>query len=168
MITDCIIYNCDARVEMSEDARYEPCGNGTEVGMLRFLQANEVPIQDLLTRRQRESMIETNIPFGPIRKRQVIAIRPSVNDNFVRVVVKGAPEYIMPMCDSFLNREGEEENFKKGENERILEAEIVGKCAKKGLRTIVYAYKDISGAEWEQLKDDYNNFEAEQDRESLE
>lgn len=37
LIKDCIILNCDSRIEMSEDARYKPEGNGTEVGMLRFL-----------------------------------------------------------------------------------------------------------------------------------
>ena len=38
LIKDVIILNCDARVEMSvEDAKYKPEGNGTEVGMLRFL-----------------------------------------------------------------------------------------------------------------------------------
>ena len=36
-IVDCIVKNCDARVEMSEEGFYEPTGNGTEVAMLRFL-----------------------------------------------------------------------------------------------------------------------------------
>jgi len=38
IVEDCIILNCDSRVEMSVEARYTPEGNGTEVGMLRFLQ----------------------------------------------------------------------------------------------------------------------------------
>lgn len=37
LIKDCIILNCDSRIEMSEDAKYEAEGNGTEVAMLRFL-----------------------------------------------------------------------------------------------------------------------------------
>lgn len=36
-IRDCVIYNCESRIEMSEDAKYIPVGNGTEVGMLKFL-----------------------------------------------------------------------------------------------------------------------------------
>jgi magnesium-transporting ATPase (P-type) len=98
IIKDCIILNCDARVEMSEDARYEPTGNGTEAGLLKFLQLNEFAIQDLLTQRQRLGLVETGIPFGPIRKRQLVAIRPSPTTDYVRVVVKGAPEYILPFC----------------------------------------------------------------------
>lgn len=36
-IRDSVIYNCESRIEMSEDAKYIPVGNGTEVGMLKFL-----------------------------------------------------------------------------------------------------------------------------------
>jgi len=42
----------------------------------------------------------TNIPFGPIRKRQVVAIRPTRDSDLVRVIVKGAPEFVLPMCTS--------------------------------------------------------------------
>lgn len=38
ILKDCIIYNCESRVEMNEDAKYVPVGNGTEVALLRFLQ----------------------------------------------------------------------------------------------------------------------------------
>ena len=51
LVTDCIILNNDARIEMSEDARYIPNGNGTEVAMLKFLQDNDIAIQDLMTNR---------------------------------------------------------------------------------------------------------------------
>lgn len=83
---------------MSDDAFYVPEGNGIEKGMLNFLSDNEISIYDLYIRKQKENIMETNIPFGPIRKRQVVAIRPSVNHDYVRVVVKGAPEYIIEMC----------------------------------------------------------------------
>lgn len=53
---------------MSEDAKYVPTGNGTEAGMLRFLQRNEFAIQELLSQRERAGTLETTIPFGPIRK----------------------------------------------------------------------------------------------------
>jgi P-type E1-E2 ATPase len=32
-----IVYNSESKVEMSDDAKYVPTGNGTEVGLLRFL-----------------------------------------------------------------------------------------------------------------------------------
>lgn len=54
---------------MSDDAMYVPTGNGTEVGMLNFLTDNEISIYDLYKSRERNCEVETNIPFGPIRKR---------------------------------------------------------------------------------------------------
>jgi magnesium-transporting ATPase (P-type) len=54
------------------------------------------------------------------------------------------------------------------ENNRILDQEIVEKCAKKGLRCMVYAYKDVDIDTWEDLKMRHNDFESEKDRESLE
>lgn len=45
---------------------------------------------------------------------------------------------------------------------------MIAKCAKKGLRTIVYAYKDIYYGEWEQMQENNNNFVNEADRELLE
>lgn len=51
VLVDCIIKNCDARVEMSEDGYYEPIGNGTEVAMLSFLQENGVVVQKKLASR---------------------------------------------------------------------------------------------------------------------
>lgn len=146
---------------MSEDAKYVPQGNGTEVGMLKFLQGNNICIQDLLAQKARQGRMETNIPFGPIRKRQVVAIRPDANSEFVRVVVKGAPEFIMPFCTKQLGADGDDEYLDSSENTRILEDEIIDNFAKKGLRTIVYAYKDIDTEEWEQLQTDNNNFESE-------
>jgi magnesium-transporting ATPase (P-type) len=71
LIIDSIIMNNDSKIEMSlgEDPVYEASGNGTEVAMLRFLQANNVPVHELLTKRQRESEHECSIPFSPLRKR---------------------------------------------------------------------------------------------------
>ncbi len=74
-LKDAIIYNCDARIEMSDEAMYVPQGNGTEVGMVKLLSDNEISVQELFTHKTRYSILETNIPFGPIRKRQLVAVR---------------------------------------------------------------------------------------------
>jgi magnesium-transporting ATPase (P-type) len=37
VLKDSIIFNCESRIEMSEEGFYIPTGNGTEVGMLKFL-----------------------------------------------------------------------------------------------------------------------------------
>jgi len=80
---------------MSEGGYYEPVGNGTEVAMLRFLQENEISVQDLLTDRQRVSEHECSLPFNSIRKRQTTVIRSYKGCDKVRIVVKGAPEVVM-------------------------------------------------------------------------
>lgn len=54
------------------------------------------------------------------------------------------------------------------ERERVLESEIIGKCCKKGLKTIAYAYKDISYYDWDFIKKNHNNFLTEKDRLLLE
>ncbi len=38
LVKESILFNCDARVEMNEDAMFESVGNGTECGLLDFLQ----------------------------------------------------------------------------------------------------------------------------------
>ena len=122
IIRDCIVLNCDARIEMSvDDARYAPEGNGTEVGMLRFLQQNNYEVQELLAKRHREGEQECTIPFGPIRKRQVEVIRPYAGCDYVRVVVKGAPEYVLKHCTRILNSDGEPEHLDEDEKRRILD-----------------------------------------------
>lgn len=98
--------NCDARVEMSDDGFYEAVGNGTETAMLTFLQNNDFTVQDLLSKRQRESEHECSLPFNPIRKRQTTVIRPFKGCDYVRVVVKGAPEKVLPMCTQMLDSQG--------------------------------------------------------------
>ena len=98
ILIDCIIMNCDSRVEMSDDAFYVPAGNGTEVAFLRFLQDNQIQIEDLLTQRQRLGEHECCIPFNPVRKRQTTVIRPHKGCDYVRVVCKGAPEYVTKLC----------------------------------------------------------------------
>jgi magnesium-transporting ATPase (P-type) len=157
-----IIFNCEARVEMSDDALYEACGNGTEVGMLRFLQSNDMEISALMTKRQRESTIETNVPFGPVRKRQVVAVRPSKTHKYVRIVVKGAPEYVINSCTHQMMADGEEYVLDASERSKIIDEEVAGRC-KKGLKCIMYAYKDIDVDEWDYLKETSNNFETERE-----
>jgi magnesium-transporting ATPase (P-type) len=153
---------------MSDDAKYIPVGNGTEVGLLRFLQESNYEIQDLLTVRQRQGILETNIPFSSIRKRQLVAIRPHANAEYVRVVIKGAPEVVLPMCKSQLNQRGEEVNLSNDERDHLLNQEIINGFCRKGYRSIVYGYSDIKVFDWEILEKQHNNFQSENDRQVLE
>lgn len=81
---------------MNDEAFYVPVGNGTDVGMIKFLQDADVAVHDII--KKKYGRIETIIPLSPIRKRQVIAVRHPDMDEVVRVFVKGAPEYIIDNC----------------------------------------------------------------------
>lgn len=56
----------------------------------------------------------------------------------------------------------------ESERDRILNTEVIEKSARKGLKTIIYAYKDIPIDDWNFLKDQNNNFLEEHDRHVLE
>ena len=163
-LIDCIVKNNDARVEMSEEATYEPTGNGTEVAMLRFLQSNEISVQDLLTQRQREAEHECSIPFNPERKRQTTVYRPFKGADYVRIVVKGAPEVVLPLCNFYLDSMGSINHLDERKNMDVLNRQILENYAKSGLRTLVYAYKDMNSDEWENLQVENRNFILEEDR----
>jgi magnesium-transporting ATPase (P-type) len=168
LITNSIILNNDARVEMSEDALYIPNGNGTEVAMLKFLQDNDVAIQDLMTERNRRAEFECCIPFNPNRKRMATVYRPFNGCNYVRIVVKGAPEYVIKYCNKKLSEDGTAYDLSEEEKLRYINEEVVEQFAKRGLRTFLYAYKDIDSDHWEYLQAQNNNFAKESDRDIIE
>jgi magnesium-transporting ATPase (P-type) len=119
LLIDCIIMNNDAQIDMTFDrsageAIYDPIGNSTDVAMLNFLYDNNVDVRELLSKRQRESEIECVIPFSPVRKRSVTVIRPSPECGYVRVVVKGAPEYVIGLCTRYKSKDNEDQYFDEG------------------------------------------------------
>jgi magnesium-transporting ATPase (P-type) len=95
LIKESILFNCEARIEMDEKAMYVPVGNGTEVGLIKFLQDAEVPVHNIIKRKI--GKILATIPFSPIRKRSVIALSLPDTD-VVRVYFKGAPEFLINKC----------------------------------------------------------------------
>jgi magnesium-transporting ATPase (P-type) len=101
--------------------------------------------------KQRDGEHECSIPFGPVRKRQVEVIRPYKDCKYVRVVVKGAPEYVMKYCTKILGTDGDTRSLDEDEKTQILETEVIENMAKFGLRTIIYAYKDMDSDYWEEL-----------------
>lgn len=123
--------------------------------MLRFLQDNGIPAHELLINRQKECSLETVIPFNPNRKRQMVVIKPSPKSKFVRAVIKGAPEVVMPLCTKIVKDiSGDEEILKVTEQNTILFDKIIDVfCKEQGLKTIVYAYKDIDVDDWDFEKD---------------
>ncbi len=44
IVKQCILYNNTALIEPDENAVYKAFGHGTEVGLITFLQENNVPV----------------------------------------------------------------------------------------------------------------------------
>lgn len=113
----CIILNCDAHMQMNSQNDYIPVGSPVEVGLLKMLISRNIAVQDKLVEREREIPGErcyklmTKIPFSSERKRMTTAYRLNDRPDTVRIVVKGAPEYVIPMCTTKLNDNGEAEGF---------------------------------------------------------
>jgi magnesium-transporting ATPase (P-type) len=74
----------------------------------------------------------------------------------------------MKYCNKILTNEGEIVEFDDDDKARVLREEIIGQFAKKGLRTILYAFKDFESEHWEDLQAENQNFVRESDREVVE
>lgn len=89
---------------MNDQAYFIPVGNGTEVGLIKFLQDAELPVHDII--KKKLGNILTTIPFSTLRKRSVTAVRHPDNEGVVRVYVKGAPEIVIPKCTRTFDIDG--------------------------------------------------------------
>lgn len=98
LIKESIVLNNTARIEMTEDdARYVVEGQNFEKCMLNFLFDNDYDVQHELIEKETNFQLLTLIPFSPETKTMITAHKKIVRgqDPFVRVVVKGAPEYVL-------------------------------------------------------------------------
>ena len=89
---------------MNDEAFWEPIGNGTEVGLIKFLQDAEVPVHDIM--KKSFGRIETEFPFSTLRKRQVTVVRHPEKESIVRVYMKGAPEVVVSRCTRTYHTDG--------------------------------------------------------------
>ena len=65
IIKENILWNCEARVEVDDKAEFVAVGNGTECGLIKFLQDNEIQVNTMI--RVKEGRILTQIPFSSYR-----------------------------------------------------------------------------------------------------
>ena len=166
LIQESILYNCEARIEMNDKAYYVPVGNGTETGFIKFLQDAEIPVHDQIKRKL--GRVETVIPFSTLRKRSLTAVRHPDHDDFVRVYMKGAPEIVVTKCTRTYHIDGKVIPLDDSQSMYILNDILIQKFTTAGYRTLAFGYKDIALDDFNQLRQDYNNFATEEDRNVLE
>lgn len=99
-----VLFNCSARIERTKEGFFEPMGNCTEQGLIRYLQNVSVPVQDII--RLKEDRILQTIPFNSRRKRACTAVQVPGQKDTVRVFLKGAPEIVIEHCTSYFDQEG--------------------------------------------------------------
>ena len=176
---DCIIMNCDAHMQM-KGIEYQPIGSPVEVGLLKLLLNNNVNVQDKLIERENQQELMLWIPFSSDRKRMTVAYTLKEDPETVRLVTKGAPEYIVRMCSSYLNDfkqgtpfngQGQDGNayLEKVVNELILVDEKEEDAENhSGFKPLSIAYRDFNKADFEGMKNANFNFEAEETRAQIE
>lgn len=105
LVKNSILYNCSAQIEM-EGTQYVPHGNGTEVGLLKFLQDADVPVHTLI--QQKLGHVKATIPFSSDNKLSACAVEQQGRDGQVSVAIyiKGAPEEIFRLCQQTLTEGG--------------------------------------------------------------
>lgn len=78
----------------------------------------------------------------------------------IRVFVKGAPEFVLESCSKYMTGESTSDELTQDQRDNIILKVIKNNFAPKALRTIMVAYKDMSLEDFENLKQNHNNFES--------
>jgi magnesium-transporting ATPase (P-type) len=101
-----VLWNCSARIEKNHmSGVLEPKGNCTEIGLIKYLMAAGISVQDII--REKEGKILQTIPFNSRRKRASTTLSLNSKDNSkVRVFLKGAPEIVIEYCNSYFDASG--------------------------------------------------------------
>ncbi|CDW88443.1 calcium-translocating p-type pmca-type family protein [Stylonychia lemnae] len=166
LLAEGVLFNCSARIERNELGVLETKGNCTEQGLISYLMDAGVQADHLL--RQKDDKILQVIPFNSKRKRACTAIRHPTKENLVRVFVKGAPEIVLELCESYFDKDGQTQTIGKSQRDRIVNDVVTNSFAKKAFRTLLIAYADLTNEQYDNLCEQNNNFASEVDREVLE
>lgn len=185
MLNQAIILNTDAHMQMrqvADVARYTPVGSPVEVGLLNFVSSQGKPVHELLINRENNYKLMSWIPFSSERRCMTVAfqIQDEHGNDVVRVIMKGAPETVIRKCSAKLDAYCESAHFEgHGDDgtatlndiKRMLISDIVTEGDQQvpiGLKTLTFAYKDMSYDEFVEIKSHNQNFETEEGRIALE
>ena len=152
-----MLYNCSARIEKDENGHPEPKGNCTEQGLIKFLLDKKCPAVQMLETKAtplsdgRDRLV-ASIPFNSKRKKASAAIILPENENNVRIFVKGAPEFMLDICTSFINESGSTQHLSESKKDEIKNEVIKENFARQAYRTLMIAYNDMSVSEFNRLK----------------
>lgn len=168
IIRECIISNTDVRIETNDDeVKYEPKGQALEVGLVQFLIDNEEDVPSMFIQRNQTAVKVLQLPFDQRYKRKVVVRHVEGDSELVRVYVKGAPEYVIPICTQSLDYQVQPIEFTENHYASILGHVVSNEMASSGLKTLSYAFKELRIGDLEALMQTYNP-ESEEFRNELE
>lgn len=142
LLAEGVLFNCSARIERNEFGALETKGNCTEQGLIAYLMEAGVQADQII--RQKDDRVLQVIPFNSKRKRACTAVRHPTKENLVRVFVKGAPEIVLELCESYFDKDGQVQDITKAQRDRIVNDVVTNSFAKKAFRTLLIAYTDLT------------------------
>jgi magnesium-transporting ATPase (P-type) len=142
-IKESIVYNSQSYIEMDENSFYVPVGNGTEVSLIKWLQAAEIPVHDIMATRDQTGRVCAQVPFNSNLKRSIIAVEHPQLQDTVRIYVKGAPEIVIANAQNHYDKDGNKVPFRQDEKDAIF-ALMEDKMTTNGFRTLAFSYRDMS------------------------
>lgn len=161
LLKEAIISNTDVRIEVDDNHyQYLAKGQATEVGMIDFLMENGESVYDIFINRNRDCAKLIQLPFDQVLKRKTVVRNVANNGASVRIYVKGAPEMVIPMCNSTLNDNILTEPFGQEEQDRTLRL-VAEQIAGVGHKPITYAFKEIEKDKLTEIMQRYSNREEE-------
>ena len=124
----------------------------------------------MLIQREREFKLKTMIPFSSERKIMSVAYQLPGEDGIVRVVIKGAPEMVIPLCTKELDSSNDPNEFdgEGADGSNHLESIVSETIAKKGQKPLTIAYRDFNQDEFNDLYASSDRFETAEGRARLE
>jgi magnesium-transporting ATPase (P-type) len=94
------------------------------------------------------------VPFNSQSKFSVTAIQLPYG-GFIRLLAKGAPEAILPLCKTYINsREGQDQLTQDAFSRIDTQRQVM---AKEGLRTLAFAYADFVSETFDKFKLETND-----------
>lgn len=112
-------------------------GDASEAAILRFTER----IYPVIDERARNPEV-ARLPFNSANKFMVTVHRKASNANFLRLVMKGAPERVLDQCSRIIVSGDTERAL--GDRDRALVEKQVAYLANKGERILAYAHLDLS------------------------
>jgi magnesium-transporting ATPase (P-type) len=100
LLAECVLWNCSAFVE-NINGKQVTKGNPTECGIINYFLDIKYEVDSKFAKKECDGFKAFDIPFDSNRKKQTtVVVHPETG--LRRVYVKGAPEFVLQGCTSWL------------------------------------------------------------------